>query len=125
MLINLREKNSKSEDINKAQLFIGKLNTFYEDYNWKYWENFVYILEQYPPKDSFLNQIYKNQDRPYYHLVKNNYFSRNLWEGFLERMSDVYNNMRESEKNNAKSSIYFEITKFLNFAREKYKKFNN
>ena len=122
MLINLREKNSKSEDIIKAQLFIGKLNTFYEDYNWNNWENFVYILEQYPPKESFLKQIYKNKDRPYYHLVKNNYFmGRNLWEGFLERMSDVYNNMRESEKNNAKSSIYFEITKFLNFAREKEK----
>ena len=128
-LINLKEKNSRSEIsslIEQAQIFIRNLNEFYEDNNWKNWENYVYILEQYPPKESFLDQTDKDRDRPYYYQVKGIYFNqKKSWEDFLEKMSGAYDVMRESENLEVKSSIYFEITKFLNFAREKFKYENN
>ena len=114
--VNLSKESSFKS---KEKLFLKKLEAFYDNDEWKNYENFIYILEEYPPNE--LPKEYERYGRDYYILVKTIFFIEISVNNFYKKMSDAYNNMDINEKSENKKYIYKEIRKFFDYARKKYK----
>ena len=115
--INIPDKVIFSE--RKEKKFQNNLRSFYENGRWKKMENYVYILQEYPPKKRYLPNKYK--DKELYYVVKENYYgSGNSFEKFLEVISDAYSHMiKEENLSNDEANIYNLIIQFINFSRMK------
>ena len=113
--MNIPDKIIFSE--RKERIFQNKLRSFYENGRWKEMNNFVYILQAYPPKERYLPDEYKKKELSY--VVKENYYkSGNAFEKFLEVISEVYKDMiRKDNLSNDEAKIYEMIIKFFNFSR--------
>ena len=113
--MNIPDKIIFSE--RKERIFQNKLRSFYENGRWKEMNNFVYILQAYPPKERYLPDEYKEKELSY--VVKENYYkSGNAFEKFLEVISEVYKDMiRKDNLSNDEAKIYEMIIKFFNFSR--------
>ena len=115
--INIPNKEILSE--RKERKFQNRLHSFYENGRWEKMENFVYILQEYPPKEKYLPKKYRDKELCY--VVKDNYNGAgSSFEKFLEEISEVYNHMIKEEKlSNDEAKIYKMIIEFINFSRMK------
>ena len=117
----INNEQTKESLLYQQEVFEKRLEKLEEEIigkekNYEDWEKFVYIFEQYPPNENDLPITYKNNERPFYHYVKGNYYGgQKSWESFLEKMSNTYDSMAKQNNN----SIYNKIIHFINLTRIK------